>query len=90
MNGTVSRLVTVCNDKGLHARASAKFVECAEMFDCEIRVTKENAIVDGKSILDLLTLGAGKGCLLNIEAEGQEARNALEALDILVRNGFGE
>lgn len=83
-------MVIVCNDKGLHARASAKFVSCAEGFDSEVRVTKENAVVDGKSILDLLTLGAGKGCLLNIEAEGTDAKDAVSALDQLVKNGFGE
>ena len=90
MGQEASCLVVVCNDKGLHARASAKFVACAEGFDSEVRVIKENAVVDGKSILDLLTLGAGKGCLLNIEAEGVDAGDAVSALDQLVKNGFGE
>ena len=82
--------VTIRNRKGLHARASVKFVKCAEAFDANVRVTRDRHTVGGTSIMSLLALAAGPGTELLIEAEGPEARQAIEALADLVESGFGE
>ena len=85
-----SAQVTIVNRKGLHARASAKFVKCAETFDAEIKVTRDGQSVGGTSIMGLMMLAAGPGNSILIEAEGQEAAQALAALVALVEDGFGE
>lgn len=82
--------VIIPNLKGLHARASAQFVKCAEMFDAEIQVSHEGQTVLGTSIMGLMMLAAGKGCTLEIQARGVEAREALDALLALVGAGFNE
>lgn len=82
--------VTIRNRKGLHARASAKFVKCAEQFDATIWVTRDGQTVGGTSIMGLLMLAAGQGTQIHIRAEGPEAPEALEALEALVQSGFGE
>jgi phosphocarrier protein len=82
--------VTIRNKKGLHARASAKFVNCAEGFAAQVRVSRDGQTVGGTSIMGLLTLAASQGTTITIVAEGPEAREALIALVALVRNGFGE
>lgn len=82
--------VTVCNRKGLHARASAKFVRCAESFNATVRVTRDDRTVDGTSIMSLISLAAGPGAILVLEAEGAEGPEAIEALVALVESGFGE
>jgi phosphocarrier protein len=82
--------VTICNRKGLHARASAKFVKCAEAFDAVVHVTREERTVGGTSIMSLMALAAGAGTELVLEAEGPERREALRALVALVEAGFGE
>jgi phosphocarrier protein len=82
--------VVICNKKGLHARASAKFVKCAEAFDAEIRVTRGSETVGGTSIMGLMMLAAGIGSTILIEASGAEAEAALAALTGLVNDGFGE
>ena len=78
------------NKKGLHARASAKFVKCAETFNASIRVTRDGHTVGGSSIMGLMMLAAGQGTTISIEAEGPEAAEALAALTALVEDGFGE
>jgi len=78
------------NKKGLHARASAKFVKCAETFDATIRVTREGQTVGGSSIMGLMMLAAGQGTTICVEAEGREAAEAIAALTALVEDGFGE
>jgi phosphocarrier protein HPr len=78
------------NRKGLHARASAKFVRCAEAFDAEINVTREGQTVGGTSIMGLMMLAASPGCKIVIEATGLDAEAALAALLALVNDGFGE
>ncbi|MGI9525205.1 MAG: HPr family phosphocarrier protein [Hyphomicrobiaceae bacterium] len=83
-------LVTVRNRKGLHARASAKFVRCAEQFSADISVTRDDQTVGGRSIMGLLMLAAGPGVTLLIAAEGHDAEAALAALLALVAEGFGE
>jgi len=82
--------VTIRNQRGLHARASAKFVQCAEKFVAEIFVTRDNQTVGGTSIMGLMMLAAGPGASLAICAEGTDAAEALDALRILVEDGFGE
>ena len=83
-------IVTVINRKGLHARASAKFVKCAETFDAKITVTRDGQTVGGTSIMGLMMLAAGPGSSLVITAEGREGPEALEMLVALVEAGFGE
>ncbi|MEN6542163.1 HPr family phosphocarrier protein [Parvibaculum sp.] len=85
-----SRLLNIVNTRGLHARASAKFVQCAEKFDAEVKVSKEGHSVSGTSIMGLMMLAAGPGCCILIEAEGPQAKEALDALEALVSDGFGE
>jgi phosphocarrier protein HPr len=82
--------VTIRNRKGLHARASAKFVKCAEGFDATVRVLKDKHSVGGTSIMSLMALAAGPGTVLVLEAEGREGPQAIEALVALVESGFGE
>lgn len=82
--------VTIRNRKGLHARASAKFVKCAENFDAEITVTRDGQSVGGTSIMGLMMLAAGPGTEILLSAIGPEAPEALEALVALVVDGFGE
>ena len=82
--------VVIPNKKGLHARASAQFVRCAAGFTAQVRVTREGHTVGGTSIMGLMMLAAGQGHTILIEVEGLDARAALEALIVLVENGFGE
>jgi phosphocarrier protein len=82
--------VTICNRKGLHARASAKFVKCAEAFDATIRVFRDGQSVGGTSIMGLMMLAAGPGSVILLEAEGPEGPEAIGALVALVQSGFGE
>ena len=82
--------VPVSNRLGLHARAAAKFVHIANGFRSKITVSKDTTRVDGKSILGLLTLAAGRGSRLRLAAEGEDADKAVQALVTLVRGKFGE
>jgi phosphocarrier protein HPr len=85
-----SAIVTIRNKKGLHARASARFVKCAEEFNASIFVTRDGNTVGGTSIMGLMMLAAGPGTQLHLKAEGPEAPEALDALVALVSDGFGE
>jgi phosphocarrier protein HPr len=82
--------VLIKNRKGLHARASAKFVRCAELFEAEVQVTKDGTTVGGTSIMGLMMLGASIGTTLKLEAEGTDAEAALTAIVALVDDLFGE
>jgi len=85
------RVLEICNQKGLHARAAAKFAGTAETFDAEVRVTRGcGEPCDGTSILDLLMLGAGPGTSITISATGPQAAEAIEALAALVAGRFTE
>ncbi len=84
------REVTICNSRGLHARASAKFVNCADGFDARVQVSRDGTTVSGTSIMGLMMLVAGPGSTILIEAEGAEGQKALTALVDLVEDGFGE
>lgn len=94
MNGgspaRVSAVVEIVNEKGLHARASAKFATLAEQFDARVTVTREGTSVSAYSIMGLLVLAAAKGCSIEIAAEGRQAEAALTALRELVETRFGE
>lgn len=83
-------IVTIVNRKGLHARASAKFVKLAENYEASVTVTRDGQTVGGTSIMGLMMLAAGPGSQLFITAEGPEGPEALEALVTLVETGFGE
>ena len=82
--------IQIRNKKGLHARASAKFVKCAETFKANVRVTRDGQTVGGTSIMGLMMLAAGPGTMIVVEADGPEAPQALAALVALVKDGFGE
>jgi len=86
----VSRQVTVVNALGLHARAAARFVKVASRFRSQIRVTRGQHTMDGKSILGLLLLAAARGSELTIAADGPDEADAVEALGALVERGFEE
>lgn len=86
----VRRTVGICNERGLHARASAKFVKMAAGFDAEVRVGKDGQMVDARSIMGLMMLAAGIGCSVDVEAEGPQAQEALDALCALVEGRFDE
>jgi phosphocarrier protein HPr len=86
----LSRKLVIVNRKGLHARATAKFVQCCEKFDAEITVSKDGETVGGSSIMGILTLGAGIGSTITVTASGPDAEAALNALAELIANRFGE
>ena len=88
--GALSRDMLIINRKGLHARATAKFVQCVDRFDAEIKVARCGETVGGDSIMGILTLGAGLGSTITVFAYGAQAREALDALAELVSNRFGE
>ncbi len=87
---TAQRTVEIINKRGLHARASAKFVKLAADFEAEVTVTRDGQSVDARSIMGLMMLGAGPGSVLELSAEGREAEAALDALSELVRSRFEE
>ncbi len=87
---TASRAVTVVNSQGMHARPVNLFVQLASQFESKIDVIRGDERVDGKSILSILTLAAAQGTELSIEATGQDADAALDALADLVAKGFAE
>jgi phosphocarrier protein HPr len=90
VSASASRSVEIVNIRGLHARASAKFVKLASTFDAEVRVSKDGQTVDARSIMGLMMLAAGPGCCIDIEAEGAEAAAAVAALEQLVAGKFDE
>lgn len=86
----VVREVEIVNKKGLHARASAKFVQLAEQFDAAITVSRGNETVGGTSIMGLMMLAAGPGTTITIQATGRQAREAMDAICGLIASRFGE
>ena len=87
---TVTATLNICNTRGLHARASAKFVQTVERFDAAVTVTRAGETVGGRSIMGLLMLGAGKGSEVGVVAEGPDAQEAIDALIDLVARRFDE
>jgi phosphocarrier protein len=90
MTPPLSRHVTIVNRRGLHARASARFVKCAGGFDAAVHVIKDGQSVEGTSIMGLMTLAASPGSMIELTAEGPDAQAAMDALAGLVESGFGE
>ena len=89
-DGAIVRDMPIVNRKGLHARATAKFVQCVELFDAVFMVSRCGEKVGGTSIMGILTLGAGMGSTITVAATGAEAEQALTALEALVADKFGE
>ena len=85
-----TRLLKIINKRGLHARASAKFVKCVEGFDAEIKVSKDGHVVGGSSIMGLMMLAASQDCTIHVSASGPQADAAIDALSDLVEGKFGE
>nr|WP_306264481.1 HPr family phosphocarrier protein [Pararhizobium sp. IMCC3301] len=85
-----ARTVTILNAKGLHARASAKFVKCAAAFDAKVLVSKGGQTVGGTSIMGLMMLGAAPGSVVELSATGPDSAVVLNALEALIRGRFGE
>lgn len=86
----LSRELLIINKRGLHARASAKFVQTVEAYDAAITVSRDGTTVGGNSIMGLMMLAASPGCSVLVTASGNQAAEALDALDQLVANKFGE
>lgn len=86
----LSRALTITNVRGLHARASARFVKVAEAFDADIKVSRDGQTVAGTSIMGLMMLAASTGCGIVVEASGAQASEALDAIEALVTDNFGE
>lgn len=84
------RELPITNQRGLHARASAKFVKCAEQFKADIQVSRDGQTVPGTSIMGLMMLGAAQGTTITVNAKGPDADAALDALAQLVAARFGE
>jgi phosphocarrier protein len=89
-DGAVVRELPITNKRGLHARASAKFVQTAEKFDAEMTVTRNGETVGGTSIMGLMMLAAGIGTSITVSATGREAQAAIDAITELVTGKFGE
>ena len=88
--GPLERTATIVNQRGLHARAAARFVRTAETFDARVEVTRDDMTVAGTSILGLMLLAAGAGTVLTLRAEGADAEAALTTLCDLIARGFDE
>jgi phosphocarrier protein HPr len=88
--GALIKVLQIVNKKGLHARASAKFVQTVERFDALVRVTRGSETVGGTSIMGLMMLSAGPGTSITVEARGSQAAEVMHALEELVASRFGE
>lgn len=84
------RVLVISNQRGLHARASRKLAELALGFRASIQVRREDEVADATSLMDLMMLGAGLGCEIEVQAEGADATEAVEAIAALVEGKFGE
>ena len=88
--GTARRLVKICNQRGLHARAAARFVKTASQFDAEVAVRKNGTSVSGRSIMGLMMLAAASGTTIELTATGRDAETAVETLARLIECKFDE
>lgn len=89
-DNVISREMPIVNQRGLHARASAKFVQLASGFQADITVEKDGVKVGGTSIMGLMMLAASPGCCIRVTAAGPEALQAIDAIEALVASRFGE
>jgi phosphotransferase system HPr (HPr) family protein len=83
-----SIIVILSAENGLHARPATKFVEAALKFDSDISISKDGVIVNGKSVVEILSLAAEQGARLVVTASGKDSKEALKALETLIENGF--
>lgn len=90
MEGGIVRILPIINLKGLHARASAKFVQTAEAFDATVKVTRGGETVGGQSIMGLMMLAAARGTSIVVETSGNDAQACMDALETLLADKFGE
>jgi phosphocarrier protein HPr len=88
--GPIVRVMQITNQKGLHARASAKFVQTVEKFDAEVKVSRAGETVGGTSIMGLMMLSASPGTSITVEAAGNQAAEVIAALEALINGRFGE
>jgi phosphocarrier protein HPr len=88
--GLVRRMATICNQRGLHARAAARFVKTAGQFDADVRVRKNGTEVSGRSIMGLMMLAAAPGTVIELTATGSQAEAAVTALGKLIECKFDE
>ncbi|MGV8937608.1 MAG: HPr family phosphocarrier protein [Allorhizobium sp.] len=86
----LSRQLLIINKRGLHARASAKFVQTVSGYDAAVTVAKDGTTVGGTSIMGLMMLAASPGCSITVEASGRQAAEILDALELLINDRFGE
>jgi phosphocarrier protein HPr len=86
----VKKEFTIINNLGLHARASAKFVTTASQFNCDMQVSRNERMVNGKSIMGMMMLAAAKGTVIRVEATGDDSEQALAAIEALINDYFGE
>jgi phosphocarrier protein HPr len=89
-DGAITRVMKIVNEKGLHARASAKFVQLVEKYDSKVSVSRNGESAGGDSIMGLMMLAAGIGTSITVSATGPDAAQCIEALDALVSGKFGE
>lgn len=89
-DGAIVRVMKIVNEKGLHARASAKFVQLVEKYEAAVKVSRNGESAGGDSIMGLMMLAAGIGTSITVSATGPEASQCIEALDALVSGKFGE
>ena len=90
VDGAIVRVLEITNKKGLHARASAKFVQTVERFDADVKVTRGGETVGGTSIMGLMMLSAGPGSSITVEARGKEAAEVIVAIESLIGGRFDE
>ncbi len=90
MTTPITRDLTICNKLGLHARAAARLVQTASVFDCELTIRTPRRSVNAKSIMGILMLAAAQGTTITVEASGPDALAAVDAIDALVQDRFGE
>ncbi len=89
-DGAIVRILEITNKKGLHARASAKFVQTVERFNADVKVTRSGETVGGDSIMGLMMLAAGPGTSITVEAKGEQAAEVIDAISLLIGDRFGE
>lgn len=89
-DGAIVRILEITNKKGLHARASAKFVQTVERYDADVKVTRAGETVGGNSIMGLMMLAAGPGTSITVEAKGKDAAEVIDAISALIGDRFGE
>lgn len=86
----LSENIVIINKLGLHARAAAKFVNVASRFESKIQISKDDRVVDGKSIMSVMMLAASCGTTVCIRADGYDEQDAVEAIKVLINNKFDE